>query len=70
MLGNFKHPLDDTFGGVYSIIQYADDTLIVLPADPEQLTHLKVVIQTFASFTGLRVNFDKSFLVSINVDEK
>jgi hypothetical protein len=43
---------------------------VILPADHSQLTHLKNVLQTFVSSTGLKVNFDKSFLVPINVDEE
>lgn len=67
--GILTHPLGSQFGGDYPIIQYADDTLIVLPADPTQRAHLKSILETFAQSTGLRVNFDKSFLVPINVDE-
>jgi hypothetical protein len=43
---------------------------VILPADHSQLTHLKNVLQTFVSSTGLKVNFDKSFLVPINDDEE
>lgn len=28
-----SHPLDSCFGGDFPIIQYADDTLIILPAE-------------------------------------
>jgi hypothetical protein len=69
-LGNLSHPLRPDFGGDFPIIQYVGDTLVILPADHSQLTHLKNVLQTFVSSTGLKVNFDKSFLVSINVDEE
>lgn len=31
--GNLTHPLGPNFGGDYPIVQYADDTLLVLPAD-------------------------------------
>jgi hypothetical protein len=69
LLGNFTHPLGDGFGGDFPIIQYADDTLVVLLADPVQIAHLKVVLQTLASSTGLKVNFAKSFPMPINVEE-
>jgi hypothetical protein len=69
-LGNFSHPLGPDFGGDFPIIQYVDDTLVILPADYCQLYHLREVLQTFASSTGLKVNFDKSFLVPINVAEE
>lgn len=57
------------FGGDYPIVQYADDTLSVMHADPRQLASLKEILQTFATSTGLKVNFNKSFLIPINVDE-
>lgn len=62
------HPLGATFGGDYPTIQYADDTLILLPAEKEQLLYLKEILDTYATFTGLKVNFMKSSLVPINVD--
>jgi hypothetical protein len=70
LLGNFTHPLGSDFGGDFPIIQYDDDTLVILPADCCQLSHLREVLQTFASSTGLKVNFNKSFLVPINVAEE
>jgi hypothetical protein len=70
LLGNLSHPLGPDFGGDFPIIQYADDTLVILLAYCSQLSHLKEVLQTFASSTGLKVNFDKSFLVPINVVEE
>lgn len=41
----------------------------MLPADPEQLLHLKSLLDVFATSTGLRVNFHKSNLFPINVDD-
>jgi hypothetical protein len=69
LLGNFSHPLGPDFGGDFPIIKYADDTLVVLPTDTSQLAHLKHVLEIFAFSTGLKVNFGKSLLVPINVDE-
>lgn len=31
--GVLQHPLGPTFGGFYPIVQYADDTLLIMPAD-------------------------------------
>lgn len=64
--GLLTHPLGPDFGGDYPIIQYTDDTLVVLPG---QLSSLKNILQSFAVSTSLKVNFAKSFLVPINVDE-
>lgn len=63
-----QHPLGDSFGGDYPIVQYADDTLIIMPADEQQLLSLKSILDTYAVSTGLRVNFMKSSLVPINVE--
>src|SRR3954467_13659958 len=53
----------------FPIIQYADDTLLIMPAVERQLTHIKSLLQFFTDYTGLRVNYHKSFLVSINVPD-
>lgn len=55
----------------FPIVQYADDTLLIMQADAKQLFCLKAILNSFASSTGLSVNFSKSLLVPINVsDEK
>ena len=51
------------------IVQYADDTLLKMQADPMQLFFLKSLLNTFAESTGLKVNFSKSSMFSINVTE-
>jgi hypothetical protein len=43
-------------GHDFPIIQYADDTIVVLPADVEQLKVFKTILEQYAAFTGLRVN--------------
>jgi hypothetical protein len=40
-----------------------------MQACPHQLLALKTLLQTFADATGLRVNYSKSCLLPINVDE-
>jgi hypothetical protein len=47
----------------FPIIQYAADTLLVLPVDMD----LKKMLSDFGSSTGLNVNFHKSSMVPINV---
>lgn len=53
----------------YPIVQYADDTLIILLADKPQLLALKGMLQVFSTSTGLVVNYHKSSMVPINVDD-
>ena len=52
----------------YPVIQYANDTLIILPADKDQLIALKDMLKVFSVSTGLDVNYHKSFIIPINVD--
>lgn len=47
----------------FPVIQYADDTLLIMEAYPIQLTVMKDLLQTFAQSTGLRVNCSKSVMV-------
>ena len=54
----------------FPIVQYADDTLIVLPAFDSQLIALKDMLQKFAESTGLHVNFSKSSLIPMNLSEE
>jgi hypothetical protein len=51
------------------LVQYEDDTLIIVLAEAHQLFFLKCLLQPYASSTGLKMNFSKSFIVSINVQE-
>ena len=67
--GIISLPLDNSFGLKFPIIQYADDTLIILPARPNQLLALKSILEDFTAITGLKVNYGKSSLVPINISE-
>jgi hypothetical protein len=59
-------PMDD-----FPIVQYADDTLLFMKADAQHLFFLKSLLNCFAQSTGLRVNYQKSQMLPINVsDEK
>ena len=40
-----------------------------MEACPQQMTALKNILQDFASTTGLKVNFSKSMLIPINLEE-
>jgi len=62
-------PLDLPNDQDFPILQYADDTLIFLQGSTNQLLFLKVVLNTFAKPNGLKVNYEKSMLVPINVDD-
>jgi hypothetical protein len=53
----------------FPIVQYADDTLLILPADHIQLAALKSLLVNFTA-TRLAVNFDKSCMLPINVTDE
>jgi hypothetical protein len=67
--GIISLPLASSYGQAYPIVQYADDTLIIMPADARQLFFLKGLLQSYAMAIGLKVNFSKSFIVPINMPE-
>ena len=52
----------------YPVIQYADDTIAVLPASVSQAQVLKSILVDYATSVGLKINFHKSTLVPINSD--
>jgi len=51
----------------FPIVQYEDDTLLLLQADTDQLVFLKALLENFAESTGLSVNYAKSQMYPINV---
>ena len=52
----------------FPIIQYADDTIIILSAVEDQLVALKNMLHIFQQSTGLKVNFGKSSMVPLNIE--
>ena len=43
-----------------SSLQYADDTLILVPGDRRSLTNLKILLYSFELVSGLSINFSKA----------
>jgi hypothetical protein len=68
--GFLTRPLPLTSSVDFPIIQYVDDTLLILNADEEQLLFLKNLLIDFGNATGLKVNYDKSNLIPINTSEE
>jgi hypothetical protein len=50
----------------FLIVQYADDTQLIMQACPLQLLALKQLLADFAQATGLCVNYSKTSMMSIN----
>ena len=53
----------------FPILQYADDTLVIMEACQDQLLALKNILHDFSASTGLKVNFSKSMMIPINVED-
>jgi mannosylglycoprotein endo-beta-mannosidase len=64
--GDLSLPLP-ILGADFPIVQYADDTLIIIEACERQLLVLKNLLQDFSRATGLRVNYSKSNIMPVNV---
>ncbi|XP_050221486.2 uncharacterized protein LOC126671737 [Mercurialis annua] len=52
-----------------SLLQFADDTILYLPYDIEQLRNLTRFIHCFELISRLTINYHKSFIMGINVPE-
>lgn len=50
------------------MLQYADDTLIILQVEHDQLQTLKSILLEFLAATGLHINFHKSTFAPIHVE--
>jgi hypothetical protein len=66
-MGLLQLPIPSNDQAGFLVIQYADDTIVVMKADQRQLLCHKVILETFAQSTGLRVNYSKSGLVPLNL---
>lgn len=53
----------------YPVVQYADDTLLIMPACPIQAQNMKDILLKYAESIGLRINFEKSTLIPINMQQ-
>jgi hypothetical protein len=59
------HPIRDDLPP--ATIQYADDTLILARASPQAAHKLKSILQLFQEATGLQINFQKTTLITLNI---
>jgi hypothetical protein len=69
--GLFNLPIPSRDGAGFPIIQYVDDTILMMKASQRELLCLRPLLESFAQSTGLRVNYTKSCMVPLNLsDEK
>ncbi|GLT66338.1 hypothetical protein SLA2020_387060 [Shorea laevis] len=57
-------------GLAISLLQFADDTVIIGRADSENVFMVKTILRWFELMSGLRINFHKSSLYGLNVSER
>ena len=51
----------------FPVVQYADDIILIMQADINQVLHLKRILSLFSASTGLKVNYNKSSTIPVNV---
>lgn len=67
-LGIFKGFIVGRSGEEVSILQYADDTLLIGEATKGNLWAMKSILRCFKLVSGLKVNFHKSSIIGVNVE--
>ena len=68
--GHLVPPFPQSAEDPFPIIQYADDTILVMQGYETQLLHLKEILHRIAISTGLVVNYHKSCLLPINKSQE
>lgn len=66
--GLISHPLE--VQGNTPTLQYADETLILLKGTVQQATVLREILDAFAGFSGLKINYHKSTFVPIHMSQE
>jgi Reverse transcriptase (RNA-dependent DNA polymerase) len=62
--------LQPVFPGCKSYLLYADDTLLLVKPQIQQLQFLKVILRIFGEMSGLRINMQKSELLITSMREE
>jgi hypothetical protein len=66
----FELPIPSYEMAQFPVIQYADDTILIMKASQRELFTLKGLLESFSQSTGLRVNYRKSCLVPLNLSSE
>ena len=53
----------------FPVVQYADDTLIMIKACLSQISVMQDILENYATSTGLHINFNESLMIPINISE-
>jgi hypothetical protein len=63
--GQLRLPIPCKSDRFFLVVQYADDTLIIMEGCTNQLLILKDILNVFSQATGLKVNYNKSMMVQL-----
>ena len=55
--------------GPCPVLQYADDTIILVRAETGDVARLKQLLDMFSSATGLKIHYNKSTITSMHLPE-
>jgi hypothetical protein len=55
--GTLRAPFSPDYGMGFPVIQYADATLVIIPADQDQILVMKHILELYAQSTGLKIIF-------------
>lgn len=66
IMGKFKEVHIGRKGKTFTHLQFANDNMLFVNADDESITNIKIVLQTFQLLSGLKINFEKSELLSLH----
>jgi hypothetical protein len=69
-MGLIQMPIPSRGTTDFPIIEYVDDTILIMQASQRELLCLKAILEIFAQSTGLRVNYAKSCMVPLNMTEE
>jgi Leu/Phe-tRNA-protein transferase len=67
-LGNLTMPISHG-SGMFPVVQYEDDTILLLSADRHQILFLKNLLEQFSTSIGLKINYHKSYMIPLNVSD-
>jgi hypothetical protein len=68
--GNLHPPFPHDHSTPFPVVQYVDDTILVMQSNMEQLILLKEILQKVNLSSGLNVNFHKSCRVPSNISQE
>jgi hypothetical protein len=66
--GLLIHPIEND--APLPVLQYADDTLLILHGSIQHATFAKSILDAFAMFIGLTINFQKSTFVPLHMAQQ